>query len=56
MGVNEYIDAAMNYLQKYSPIMLIIAALSVADLIITMLVKIMKQAPTFGMTRGRRTR
>lgn len=56
MGANELLLAAAEYLQNFQPIVLILAIISVADLIIWFAVRVVKKAPDYGFTARRRTR
>lgn len=53
MDANQLAEAAFNFILKFSPLVLIIAAVSVADLIVTFVIKLMKQAPTYGFMKRR---
>lgn len=53
MNANDIFQAAMRYVVMFSPIIFILAVISVADILIDFVVRLLQRGPDFGGLRRR---
>lgn len=56
MAADDLVTASLGYIELFMPVILIIAAISLADLIIDFAIKLFKKAPDFGFNSRRSRR